>query len=255
MLVTLSAVETPDVSPLCWYVVALCSSEAFLHLKTANSTNRFESVLQAEELRWTFPEMMWIKIGKNTGPLTHTHTLMLSGASPLFDNKQVFIGWIHVYVRFSAGKPRFSASLLFSFVLTRRCRCLPEPSGALWSALFFWEVLWFFTPLFILSSASTSGKILCFIQYDLTACLPGGGHRPLWFPWFHAAGAFPGFVFFCLEWWTLGLTVVIEKDVFVFVMADFLLLLRWFLSWQILRSGGEMAVHLQIWEKDKQNWL
>lgn len=177
---------------------------------------------------------------------------MLSGASPLFDNKQVFISWIHLYVCFFAGKPRFSASLLFAFAWTRPCR-LPQPSGELRSALFFWELLWFFKPLFILSFASTSGKIIGFIQYDLPARSPGGGHRPLWSPWFHTAGAFLEFDFFSLEWWTLGFTVVIEKDVFVFVMADFLPLLWWFLSWKIGRTGGEMAVHLQIWEDDKQN--
>lgn len=210
-------------------------------------TNRFESVVEAGELGWAFPEIRWKKIWENTlAPHRPTHTLMLSGVSPLFDNKQVFISWIHVYVRFLAGRPRFSASLLFPFVWTRRCRRLPEPRRPLWPALFFWDLLWFFKPHFILSFASTSGKIICFIQHDLTACLPGGGHRPLWFPWFHAAAAFLGVIFFCLERWTLGLTVVIEKDVFVFVMADFLLLLWWFLSRQTVRSGGEMAVHLQI---------
>lgn len=38
-------------------------------------------------------------------------------------------------------------------------------------------------------------------------------------------------------------------------MVEFLFLFWWFLSWQTLRSGREMAVHLQIWEKEtKPRW-
>lgn len=233
------------------FICFICTSEAVLHLKTANSTNRFEAVLQAEELSGTFS---WKK------PETHAQTL--STASPLFDNEQVFICWIHLYVRLFTGRPRFPAPLLFSFVWARRCRRLPEPSGALCSALIFRSLLWFFKPLHILSFASASGKIICLIEKDLPASL-GGGHRPLWLPWFGAAGAFLGFVLFALERRTLFLTVVTEKDVFFgvvrcvpgpvagFLMVGLLLLLWWFLSGHILRSGGELAVHLQLWENEK----
>lgn len=165
------------------------------------STNRIEAVLPTEELWWTSSSKK-----QHIGPV---EAGMLSGASPLLDNKEVFIRWIHLHVCDFPAQPWSSASLLLSFAwMRRRCchhgRCrLSQPSGPVWYILFFWNLLWFFKPLLNLSFVSTSGKIVGFIENYLTAHLPGVGHWPLWLPWFHTTGAFLGFVCLHLIRWPL----------------------------------------------------
>lgn len=139
----------PDMSHCSMTGTAVCSYESSFICKQQTVQTGLKP--RAEETRPTFSE-------------NHVEKAQtLSGASPLFDDKQVFICRIRLFVPLFAAELRSSASLGFSFVWMRRRRRLPEPGRALWSALFFRGLLWFFKPLPILSFASASGKISGFV--------------------------------------------------------------------------------------------
>lgn len=223
-----------------------------------------------------------------TAPHTHTsHPLMLSAASPLFDDKQVLILWVHLLLKFLVSNPELSSPPLpLSFLWLWLARLhLSSPTGIVWSSVsvsFWWHrrnLLRFPLPPLLLhlygfSFDSASGKVICFIQNEFTRCVSWGGHRTLGFPSFHIAGAFMLFVFICFGCRNPHFIAVIKKDVgwvvvvvvrafvrrmvrlmVVFMMADFLFLLWRSRSERGLRTGRENAILLQIWGKRKQKRL
>lgn len=188
-------------------------------------------------------------------------------ASSLFDRKQVFICWIHWRLKsFLSNLHLLQFLLLFLLLLLRIGVWRPVPPAgrvpfraAVWrsrsNSVRFLHLRLF--PLLHLpgfSLEASSRKVASFIQEEFHWYLPRGGHWSLGFPCFAAARAFV-FAFI----WGPVFVIAVEKDVIaavfvaigcvarwvvVSVMADFVLLLRWFWSDGRLSAAGENSVPL-----------